>query len=113
MDPFDYHLAKCGENAFKTMECNQIQTYSPDEEVEEEVLDAWDKEQEALFKPDYCNRNNEMVKSSLQICVICFENPSVYAFRQCGHQVINVFVKKCYEKKCDRDMLKYVFCRQG
>ena len=25
LDPFDYHLAKCDEGAFKTMECNQIQ----------------------------------------------------------------------------------------
>ena len=92
------------------MECNQIRTYYPDEEVEEEVLDAWDRKHEPLFKPDYSNRNNEMVKIFLQKSVICFKNPSVYAFRQCGRQCN---CENCFENKGDRDMLKYVVCRQG
>ena len=36
LDPFDYHLAKCGEGSFKTMECNQIHSFHPNEEAEED-----------------------------------------------------------------------------
>ena len=36
------------------------------------------------------------------------ENPSVYAFRQCGQQCI---CEKCYENKGDVDILKCVVCR--
>ena len=68
LEPFDYHLAKCGEGAFETMECNQIHTCFPDEEVEEDDCGGG---QESLFKPDYCNGNNEMVKIFNQKCVLC------------------------------------------
>ena len=66
------------------MEFTQIHTYYSNEEIEEEVLGAWDREQKALFKLGECNGNNEMVKIFNQKCVLCFENPSVYAFRICG-----------------------------
>ena len=97
VDPQDYHIAKCGEGASKTMECNQIHSFQPIEESEEEdeVVDTWRaqrefddcvEEQRNLDKSSYCNRNNQMVKIFNQKCVMCFENPSGYAFRQCGHQ---------------------------
>ena len=110
LDPYDYHLTKCGEDDITTMECNQIHTYHPDEEVEEKVLDAWDREPEAFFKPDFCNGKNEMMKILNQKCVVCFERESVYAFRQCGHQCM---CESCYQIKSDIDMLKSIVCRQG
>ena len=57
------------------MECNQVQVpnFYPDEEVEKVVLKSWDREKETSFKPNYCNRNNEVVKIFNQECVICFE----------------------------------------
>ena len=90
------------------MACNQIQTYYPNEEDEEEELKVWHRDEEALFKSDFCNGNNEMVKIFNEECVICFENPSVYAVRQCGHQCI---CEKCHEKKRDIDKLKGIICR--
>ena len=39
--------------------------------------------------------------------VICFENPSVYAFRQCGHQCI---CEDC-RTNSNVEMLKCVGCR--
>ena len=49
------------------MGCNQIHTCHPAEEGEE---DDWGGELEGLFKPDYCNGNNEMVKIFNQKYVI-------------------------------------------
>ena len=42
-DPFHYHLAKCGEGAFKTMECNQVNKFYPNEKAEEDddVQRSW------------------------------------------------------------------------
>ena len=79
LDHFDdHHLAKCGEGAFKTMECNQIHSFYPNEEAEDdEQEDIWRtqrelddrvEEQKNLDKPAYCNGNNEMVKLSNQKC---------------------------------------------
>ena len=85
VNPYDYHVLKCGDDAFKSMGCKQFHTYYTD--VEDEG-DNWGGEQESLFKPVYCNGNIEMVKIFNQECVICFEKTSDYAFRQCGHQCI-------------------------
>ena len=46
-------------------------------------------EQEALFKSDYCNGKNEVVKVFSQKCFIFLENASIYRFT-C--EVISVFV---------------------
>ena len=99
LDPFDYQFAKGVDRAYKLMECNQIHSFHPNEDgegdnEEEDItraqreLDDWVKEQTNLDKPKYCNGNNEMVKIFNQKCVICFENPSGFAFRPSGHQCI-------------------------
>ena len=36
VDPYDYHVLKCGEGVLKTMERDQIHTFYPDEEAEAE-----------------------------------------------------------------------------
>ena len=72
VDPRDYHLLNCGENTFLkiTIEKNR-----------------------SFYKDDDQERNNEKVKVYNRKCVLYFENPSVYAFRQCGHQCI---CENCY-----------------
>ena len=70
------------------MECNQNDSFYPNEEVEkydeEEIiwraqseLDDWIEKQRNLDKPAFCNANNQMVQISNQMCVIWFENFSV------------------------------------
>ena len=118
LDPFAYHLAKIGEGGFKTMECNQMHSFYPKEEGENDEdediwraqreLDACFDEQRNLDEPAYCKGNNQMVKIFNQKCVSCFGNPIVYAFRQCGHQGI---CEKYSENKGDTDTLKCINCR--
>ena len=109
LDPYDYHVEKCGADAFKKLERSLIHTFwsghgEDDDLVEEDIVE----EDENLIEPDYCNGNNEVVKIFNQKCVICLERDSIYAFRQCGHQCI---CEQCYQNKGDIDILKCVVCR--
>ena len=105
LDPFLYHLGKCGVDSFKKVERSQIYTFYPhDEEGEENE----DEENEYLIETNYCNGNKEVVKVFNQKCIICYEKDSVYAFRQCGHQCI---CEQCYLSKEDINILKFVVCR--
>ena len=119
LDPYDHHLAKCGEGAFEMMECNQIHSFYLKKEAKEDdeaevfwraqrELDDWVEEQRNLDKCGYCNGNNQMVNIFNQKSVICFENPSLYAFRHCGHPYI---WKSSYQNKGDVDILKRVIGR--
>ena len=100
-------MLKYVEVVFETMECNQIHSFYPDEEVEvddggddiwrdQRDLHDWAEERKNLDEPACCNGNNEIMKMFNQKCVICFQKSSVYAFRQCGHHCI---CEKCYENK--------------
>ena len=104
MDPYDYHVGRCGINSFKKLDHSLIHTFWPchGEDQNDNVED------EVLIEPNYFIGNNEVVKIFNQKCVICFERNSVYAFRQCGHQCI---CEQCYENKGDIDILKCVVCR--
>ena len=109
LDPYDYHVEKCGVDAFKKLERSLIHTFwfghgEDDDLVEEDMVE----EDENLIEPDYCNGNNEVVKIFNQKCVICLERDSIYTFRQCGHQCI---CEQCYQNKGDIDILKCVVCR--
>ena len=112
LDPFDYHLGKCGVDSFKTLEHTRIHTCCPrdDEENKGGEDDALveEDEDEVLVQLNYCNGNNEVVKTFNQKCLICYERDSIYAFRQCGHQCI---CEQCYQNKGDIVLLKYVVCR--
>ena len=89
LDPFDYHLKKCGIDSFKKLECSLFHTFWPghgedienededDDLVEEDVVG----ENEDLIETQYFNGNIEVVKIFNQKCVICYERDSVYAFR--------------------------------
>ena len=92
LDPFDYHVDKCGIDASKKLEKELIHTSWPghregdgevedDSEVEDEV-----EENEDLIETIYTNGNIEMVKIFNQKCVLSLERDSVYASRQCGHR---------------------------
>ena len=116
LDPYDYHLEKCGIDSFRKLERSLIHNLGfghgegvenedeDDDLVEEDVVE----ENDDLFETQYLNGNNEVVKIFNQKCVICYERESVYAFRQCGHLCI---CENCYQKKGDIDILKCVVCR--
>ena len=112
LDPYDYHLEKCGVDSFKKLEHCLIHSFWPghgeneddDDLVEEDVFG----EDENLIETQYFNGNNEMVKILNQKCVICYDKDSVYAFRQCGHQCI---CEQVYQNKGDINILKCVVCR--
>ena len=108
LDPFDYHLEKCGVDSFKKLE--RSLTHREDIENEVDISDVQDEIEEDgnLIETQYLNGNNELVKIFNQKCVICYERDSVYAFRQCDHQCI---CEQCYQKKGDIDISKCVVCR--
>ena len=108
LDPYDYHLEKCGIDSFKKLERNLIHTFWPGHG--EDILDVDDEleENEDLIETQYLNGNNEVVKIFNQKRVIRYERDSVDAFRQCGHQCI---CEQCYRSKSDIDILKCVVRR--
>ena len=109
LDPYDYHLEKCGIDSFKKLERNLIHTFLTvhGENIENESDDN-DLVEEDIVEAQYFNGNNEVVKIFNQNCVQCYERESVYAFRQCGHKCI---CEQCYQSKGDIDILKCVVCR--
>ena len=88
LDPFDYHLEKCGIHSFKKLESSLTHTCWPRDD-EEDIKDRDDDLVEAI----YCNGTNEVVKIFNQKFLICYERDSVYASRQWGHHCF------CYQKK--------------
>ena len=116
LDPFDYHLEKCGLDSFKKLDHSLIHTCWPghgedEDDISDEknaVAEGENEEYEDLIEARYLNGNNEVVKIFNQKCVICLERDSVNAFRQCGHQYI---CQDCYENEADVDTLKCVLCR--
>ena len=105
MDPYDYHIGRCGVDSFKKLDHSLIHSFWPGhgEDVDDDDLVVED-----IVEAQYFNGNNEVVKIFNQNCVICYERESVYAFRQCGHQCI---CEQCYVNKGDIDILKRVVCR--
>ena len=98
LDPFDYHLGKCGADSFQKLEYSQIHSFYcdiEDKNVEEEGNDVLVEEDEEV-ETNFCNWTNDVVKKFNQKCVICYERDSVYAFRQCGQQCICL---ECCQKK--------------
>ena len=114
LDPFDYHLEKCGVVSFKKLERSLIHTFWPghgeDIENEDDISDVEDEVEEdrELIETSYTNGNNEVVRIFNQKCVICLERDSDHAFRQCGHRCI---CEQCYQIKGDIDILKCVVCK--
>ena len=114
LDPFIYHVEKCGVDSFKKLKRSLIHTFWPgvgkDIENEDDISDLQDEveENEDLIEANYTNWTNEVVKTFNQKCVICYERDSVEASRQCSHQCI---CEQCYQNKGDIDILKCVVCR--
>ena len=112
LNPFDYHLEKCGIDSFRKLERSLIHTFWPghgedDDDLIEENEDNI-QEDINIHELEYTNGSNEVVKVFNQKCVICLERESVYIFKQCGHQCI---CEQCYQNKGDIDILKCVVCR--
>ena len=112
LDPFDYHLQKCGENSFKTLEHTQIHSFYLDSEEntqdEDDVLVEEEVEDDDLIARNYPNGTNGVLKIFDEMSVIGYERDSVYAFTQPGHQRI---CEQCYQNKGDNDISKCVRCR--
>ena len=74
LDPFVYHLKKCGEDVFKTLERSQIHSCLP--RFEEDDITIWREEgddvlvveNESLIETNYCNGNNEVLEIFNQKC---------------------------------------------
>ena len=94
LDPYDYHLEKCGKEVFITIEANKILSFWAGMEIDEDEED--DEEDGNTQELQYTDRSNEVVKIFNQNCVICLEQDSEYIFIQCGHQCL---CEKCYQKK--------------
>ena len=116
LDPYEYHLEKCGIDSFKKLERSLIRTLWPghgediedgDDVLIEENVDNI-QEDINIHELQYTNGNDMIVKVFNQKCVICFERDSEYIFKQCGHQCI---CEQCYQYKGDIDILKCVVCR--
>ena len=112
LDPYDYHLEKCGIDSFKNLERNLIHSFwsGHGEDIESDDEENEDNFQEDvnIHELEYTDGDNKIVKVFNQKCVICFEKDSEYIFKQCGHQCI---CEQCYQSKGDIDMLKCVVCR--
>ena len=114
LDPYDYHVEKCGLDSFKKLERSLIHTFWPgvgeyiENEDDNSDVEDEDEENEDLIGTEYLNGNNDMVKIFNQKCVFCLERDSVYAYRQCRHQCI---CEQCYQNKGDVDKLKCVICK--
>ena len=116
LDPYDYHLEKCGIDSFKKLERNLIHSFWSDhgEDTENENDDLIEQNEDNiqedvnLHELEYINGDNKIVKVFNQKCVICFEGDSEYIFKQCGHQCI---CEQCYPNKGDIDILKFIVCR--
>ena len=112
LDPFDYHLEKCGIDSFKKLERSLIHTFwlghgEDDDNLVEDIEDNI-QEDVNIHELEYTDGSNEIVKVFNQKCVICLERDSKYIFKQCGHQCV---CEQCFQNKGDIDILKCVVCR--
>ena len=115
LDPYDYHLEKCGIDSFKKLERSLIHTFysghGEDIENDDDLIEENEdniQEDINIHELENTNGNNKIVKVFNQKCVICFEGDSEYIFKQCGHQCI---CEQCYQNKDDIDILKCFVCR--
>ena len=66
------------------------------------IIDDEDEDEIKIY-----NGNNELVKIFIaEKCIICLENDSIYAFRNCGHVSI---CESCYKNKCYLQILKIMY----
>ena len=109
MDPYDYHVGKCGVDVFKKLERSLIHTFwfGHGEDIENEDDDLVEEDIN-IHEIEYTHGDNEIVKVFNQKCVICLERDSDYIFKQCGHQCI---CEQCYQNKGDINILKCIVCR--
>ena len=109
LDPYDYHLEKCGIDSFKKLERNLIHSFwsAHGEDIENEEDDLVEEDIN-IHEIEYTHGDNEIVKVFNQKCVICLEQDSDYIFKNCGHQCI---CQQGYQNKGDIDILKCVVCR--
>ena len=67
-------------------------------------VDEYEVDENEIYENVFYRGTNEMVKIFNQKCVICLENDSVYAFRNCRHLCL---CENCFDSK----ITKCVVCR--
>ena len=85
-DPYDYHVSNCAKKSFMKIEKQKIQSYYAIDDNDDD--DSSEENSGGENEEESCDGSNEIVRISNQKCVICLEQPSVYAFRESGHQCL-------------------------
>ena len=86
MDPYEYHLEKCGIDSFKKLEHSLIHSFWPGqgEDIEDENDDLIEEGRDIIQEDinvheiEYTRGDNEIVKIFNQKCVRCLERNSDY-----------------------------------
>ena len=95
LDPFFYHLWKCGVDSFKKLERRQIHGCWPHDDEEDEINEIEDvilvEVGEALIETNYCNGTFEVVNIFLKKSVLYVVKEVV--FMLLDNAVFSVFVK--------------------
>ena len=73
----------------------------------EEEEKSTDIENERVEELEYCSGTKEVIKNFIRKCVISLVNPSVCAFRQCGHRC---FCGDCYTSLDEGKKIMCVVC---
>ena len=87
LDPYDYHLEKCGTDSFKKLERNLIHTCWPGYGEDIESDDDDDLVEEDVVETQYFNGTNEVVKIRSVLYVM-----KEKVFTHLDNVVISVFV---------------------
>ena len=99
LNPYVYHVEKCGKKAFKKLEHTQIHAFWPGfeehEENEDDYLVEEDEENEDLIDTKFYNGNNEVVKILSQKCYLFRK----IVFMHLDNVVISVFVSNVIKIK--------------
>ena len=75
LDPYDYHVEKCGVHSSEKLERRLVHTFSPDhgeDQDQDQNGSEKDEDEGHLIETNYTNGNNEVVKISNQKSVICY-----------------------------------------
>ena len=106
--PYDLLYNTNDGQRFKISELKLIAPDHEDEDIENYFEYAQEVEDDENNEISIYNGNNELVKIFNEKCVICLENDSIYAFRNCGHQTI---CNDCYNNSDSNKLTKCVFCQ--
>ena len=103
-DPYRFLYDTYGGERKKFHSFIMIARQFTDEFYENDEIEMERNEEDEIFENKFYNGTNELVKFFNHKCVICLENNSIYAFRQCGHLCL---CESCYNS----EITKCIVCR--